>query len=86
MGVYIAVRFEPRFRGVGAAVLALLHDVMVAVGAPSLVCSVWSLDLTTVAALLTIVGYSVNDTVVTSRTASARTGGGGSGRGSPWPT
>ncbi len=62
MGGYIAVRFEPRF-GVGAAV-ALLHDVMVAVGALSL--ARMEFDLTTVAALLTIVGYSVNDTVVVS--------------------
>jgi len=62
MGVYIAVRFEPRF-GIGAAV-ALLHDVMVAVGALSF--TRLEFDLTTVAALLTIVGYSVNDTVIVS--------------------
>ena len=62
MGVYIAVRFEPRF-GIGAAV-ALLHDVTVAVGALSLMRM--EFDLTTVAALLTIVGYSVNDTVIVS--------------------
>ena len=62
MGVYIAVRFEPRF-GIGAAV-ALLHDVMVAVGALSFMRM--EFDLTTVAALLTIVGYSVNDTVIVS--------------------
>jgi preprotein translocase subunit SecF len=62
MGVYIAIRFEPRF-GIGAAV-ALLHDVMVAVTALSL--SRMEFDLTTVAALLTIVGYSVNDTVIVS--------------------
>jgi len=62
MGGYIAIRFEPRF-GVGAAV-ALLHDVAVAVGALSL--TQMEFDLTTVAALLTIVGYSVNDTVVIS--------------------
>jgi preprotein translocase subunit SecF len=62
MGIYIAIRFEPRF-GVGAAV-ALLHDVMVAVTALSL--SRMEFDLTTVAALLTIVGYSVNDTVIVS--------------------
>lgn len=62
MGVYIAVRFEPRF-GIGAAV-ALLHDVMVAVTALSL--TGMEFDLTTVAALLTIVGYSVNDTVIVS--------------------
>lgn len=62
MGVYIAVRFEPRF-GIGAAV-ALLHDVMVAVTALSL--TGMEFDLTIVAALLTIVGYSVNDTVIVS--------------------
>jgi len=62
MGGYIAVRFEPRF-GIGAAV-ALLHDVMVAVTALSL--TRLEFDLTTVAALLTIVGYSVNDTVIVS--------------------
>ncbi|MBI2963599.1 MAG: protein translocase subunit SecF [Deltaproteobacteria bacterium] len=62
MGVYIAVRFEPRF-GVGAAV-ALLHDVMVAVAALSF--TGMEFDLTTVAALLTLVGYSVNDTVIVS--------------------
>jgi preprotein translocase subunit SecF len=62
MGMYIAVRFEPRF-GIGAAV-ALLHDVMVAVTALSL--TRMEFDLTTVAALLTIVGYSVNDTVIVS--------------------
>lgn len=62
MGIYIAIRFEPRF-GLGAAV-ALLHDVMVAVTALSI--SSMEFDLTTVAALLTIVGYSVNDTVIVS--------------------
>lgn len=62
MGLYIAVRFEPRF-GVGAAV-ALLHDVTVSVGALSF--TRMEFDLTTVAALLTIVGYSVNDTVIVS--------------------
>ena len=62
MAAYIAVRFEPRF-GIGAAV-ALLHDVMVAIGALSLMRM--DFDLTTVAALLTIVGYSVNDTVIVS--------------------
>jgi preprotein translocase subunit SecF len=62
MGIYIALRFEARF-GIGAAV-ALLHDVMVAVTALSL--TRMEFDLTTVAALLTIVGYSVNDTVIVS--------------------
>lgn len=62
MGIYIAFRFDMRF-GAGAAI-ALLHDVSVAVGA--LAITNMEFDLTTVAALLTIVGYSVNDTVVVS--------------------
>jgi preprotein translocase subunit SecF len=62
MGAYIAVRFEIRF-GVGAAV-ALLHDVIVAAGA--LVLLNYEFDLTIVAALLTIVGFSVHDTVIVS--------------------
>jgi preprotein translocase subunit SecF len=62
MGVYIAVRFEVRF-GIGAAV-ALFHDVLVTVGA--LVLMRYEFDLTIVAALLTIVGFSVNDTVIVS--------------------
>ena len=60
MGVYVAVRFEPRF-GIGAAV-ALLHDVLITIGALSLLNM--EFDLTVVAALLTVVGFSVNDTVV----------------------
>lgn len=60
MGVYIWFRFELRF-GLGA-VIALIHDVLVTVGA--LVVAQYEFDLTIVAALLTIVGFSVNDTVV----------------------
>jgi preprotein translocase subunit SecF len=60
MGVYVALRFEPRF-GVGAAV-ALVHDVLITVGALSLMNM--EFDLTVVAALLTVTGFSVNDTVV----------------------
>jgi preprotein translocase subunit SecF len=62
MGVYIAIRFDLRF-GVGVAV-ALLHNVLFALAALSLVNM--EFDLTTVAALLTIVGFSVNDNVVIS--------------------
>ncbi len=60
IGVYVWLRFEWQF-AVGT-VAALLHDVIVTVG----VFSVFQLkfDLTIVAALLTILGYSVNDTVV----------------------
>jgi len=58
--VYVWLRFEWQF-AVGT-VAALIHDVVVTVG----VFSVFQLkfDLTIVAALLTILGYSVNDTVV----------------------
>ena len=62
MGVYIWFRFDLRF-GIGAAV-ALLHDVLLTLGALSLVNM--DFDLTTVAALLTVVGFSVNDTVIIS--------------------
>lgn len=60
MGVYIWFRFELRF-GVGA-VTALIHDVLVTIGA--LILAQYEFDLTIVAALLTIVGFSVNDTVI----------------------
>jgi len=60
MGVYIWFRFQLRF-GVGA-VIALIHDVLVTIGA--LMLAGYEFDLTIVAALLTVVGYSVNDTVI----------------------
>ena len=60
MGVYIGFRFELRF-GIGA-VVALVHDVLVTIGA--LMLANYEFDLTIVAALLTVVGYSVNDTVI----------------------
>ena len=60
MGVYIWLRFEFRF-GVGA-VIALVHDILVTIGA--LLLANYEFDLTIVAALLTVVGYSVNDTVI----------------------
>ncbi len=58
--VYVWFRFEWQF-GL-AAMLADLHDIIVTVGLFSLLGL--DFDLTTVAALLTIAGYSVNDTVV----------------------
>jgi len=58
--VYIWLRFEWQF-ALGT-VAALLHDVIVTVGVFSLF--QLKFDLTIVAALLTILGYSVNDTVV----------------------
>jgi preprotein translocase subunit SecF len=60
MGVYIWFRFQLQF-GIGA-VIALIHDVLVTVGA--LMLANYEFDLTIIAALLTIVGFSVNDTVV----------------------
>ncbi len=60
MGIYLTIRFEFRY-GVGAAV-ALAHDVAITVGA--LLLLGYEFDLSIVAALLTITGFSVNDTVV----------------------
>jgi preprotein translocase subunit SecF len=68
MGVYIWIRFGANFGarfgllfGLGA-VIALVHDVLVTIGA--LLLANYEFDLTIIAALLTIVGYSVNDTVI----------------------
>src|SRR6185312_1844523 len=60
--VYVWFRFEWQF-ALGA-VVALLHDVLVTVGVFSLF--QLDFDLSIVAALLTILGYSVNDSVVVS--------------------
>lgn len=59
---YVWFRFEWQF-AIGA-VVALTHDVLVTIGIFSLL--QFEFDLSTVAALLTILGYSVNDTVVVS--------------------
>ena len=58
--VYIWLRFEWQF-AVGA-VAALIHDVLLTIGVFSIVQI--KFDLAIIAALLTIVGYSLNDTVV----------------------
>jgi len=60
--LYIAFRFQVKF-AVGA-VVALLHDVVITLGIFSLVG--WNFDLTVVAALLAVIGYSLNDTIVVS--------------------
>jgi preprotein translocase subunit SecF len=60
MLVYIAFRFEWIY-GV-AAVLAVFHDTVITIGLFSLVDK--EISLTVVAALLTLVGYSMNDTIV----------------------
>jgi len=60
--LYIWFRFEWQF-AIGA-VMALTHDVLITIGVFALF--QLEFDLSTVAALLTILGYSVNDTVVVS--------------------
>ena len=60
MLIYIWIRFEWQF-SLGS-ILALIHDVVITIGAFSLVG--FEFNLSIVAAILTIVGYSMNDTVV----------------------
>jgi len=70
MGVYVWARFGFSFGsrfGLGfglGAIVALIHDVTITMGA--LILADFEFDLPIVAALLTIAGYSVNDTVVVS--------------------
>ncbi|MBD3798427.1 MAG: protein translocase subunit SecF [Sulfuricurvum sp.] len=58
--IYVAVRFEWRFAV--ASVLALAHDLTIAIGAISLAGLDVNLDV--IAALLTVLGYSINDTII----------------------
>src|SRR6202162_5743560 len=60
MLVYIAFRFEWVYGA--AAVLAVFHDVLITLGFFSLLH--FEISLTVIAALLTLVGYSMNDTIV----------------------
>lgn len=64
--IYILIRFEWRF-GIGA-VAALFHDVIITLGLFSLLQGLLpfslQIDQTIIAAFLTLVGYSLNDTVV----------------------
>jgi preprotein translocase subunit SecF len=60
MLVYIGLRFELRF-GIGA-VMASIHDVLVTLGL--FILMRFEFNLTTIAAFLTLIGYSTNDTVV----------------------
>lgn len=57
---YVTFRFE--FKFAIAAILALLHDVLIAVGLFAIFR--WEVDSSFVAAILTIIGYSINDTIV----------------------
>jgi len=60
VGIYISIRFEPKMAA--AAFIAMVHDVAVAVG----IYSIFNFQVTpdTVVAILTILGYSLYDTVV----------------------
>jgi SecD/SecF fusion protein len=71
MIVYVAIRFDSWRYGV-AAVVALIHDALFALGFTSLAGAIipksWGLNfdmsLNTLAAILTVIGYSINDTIV----------------------
>ncbi|WP_367154850.1 protein translocase subunit SecF [Methylomonas sp. HYX-M1] len=58
--IYVSVRFEWKF-SVGA-VLALVHDSVITLGFFSVFG--WEFDMTVLSALLAIIGYSINDTIV----------------------
>ena len=60
--LYVAFRFQYKF-ALGA-VVALAHDVVIILGLFSLLS--WDFDLTVLAALLAVIGYSLNDTIVVS--------------------
>lgn len=58
--IYVGMRFQFKF-GI-ASVVPLAHDVIIVLGVFSLF--QWTFDLTVLAALLAIIGYSLNDTIV----------------------
>ena len=58
--IYIAFRFEFKF-GI-SAIIALFHDILLVLGIFSIFW--WEVDSAFVAAMLTIIGYSINDTIV----------------------
>ena len=60
MVIYISLRFEVRFAV--AAIIALLHDILICLGMLALTGR--EISTPVIAALLTIVGYSINDTIV----------------------
>jgi preprotein translocase subunit SecF len=58
--IYVSFRFE--FRYAVAAILALWHDALITIG---LIAFLWrSVDSPFIAAILTILGYSINDTII----------------------
>lgn len=58
--IYVAFRFQMKFAF--ASVAALVHDVLIVLGIFSIM--QWSFDLTVLAAILAVIGYSLNDTIV----------------------
>ena len=60
--IYISFRFQMKFAF--GAVTALFHDVLITLGIFSVMN--WEFDLTVLAALLAVIGYSLNDTIVVS--------------------
>ena len=62
MLVYVTIRFE--FKLAVGAVLSLLHDVIVTIGIFAMM--QWPFDLTVLAAVLALIGYSLNDNIVVS--------------------
>ncbi|QKQ70833.1 protein translocase subunit SecF [Acinetobacter sp. RF15A] len=62
MLVYVTIRFE--FKLAMGAVLSLFHDIIVTIGIFAMM--QWPFDLTVLAALLAIIGFSLNDNIVVS--------------------
>lgn len=62
MLVYVTIRFE--FKLAIGAVLSLFHDIVVTIGIFAMM--QWPFDLTVLAALLAIIGFSLNDNIVVS--------------------
>ncbi len=62
IGIFLYVMFRFQWRFSAGAVIALIHDITITMGIISLVQI--SFDLTVVAALLAVIGYSLNDTIV----------------------
>lgn len=58
--IYVSLRFE--FRYAVGAIIALMHDVLITVGAFSV--TNYEISLPVVAALLAVIGYSLNDTII----------------------
>ncbi|NIN36896.1 MAG: protein translocase subunit SecF [Gammaproteobacteria bacterium] len=58
--IYVAIRFQTRF-SLGA-IAALIHDVVITIGFFSIM--QMNFDLTVLAAILAVIGYSLNDTIV----------------------